>query len=170
MPDKTYKERNGTTRVGDALRWLAEQGKNIAPEILDVAGTVTGIDGLNKLSNKINGSTELSEFDKKMLNEQLKLDIQEMQSISNRWKSDMTSDSFASKNIRPYTLAFLTISLTAFIILDSSGDGFKVDEAWVNLLKNLLITVYLAYFGSRGVEKFYYFQKLSLLLLSFLFL
>ena len=154
MPDKTYKERNGTTRVGDALRWLTEQGKNLAPEILDIAGTVTGVEGLNRLSDKINGSTELSDFDKKMLNEQLKLDIQEMKSISSRWKSDMTSDSFASKNIRPYTLAFLTISLTLFIILDSSGDSFKVDEAWINLLKNLLITVYLAYFGSRGVEKF----------------
>jgi len=154
MPDKTYKERNGTTRVGDALRWLTEQGKSVAPEILDIAGTVTGVEGLNRLSDKINGSTELSDFDKKMLNEQLKLDIQEMKSISSRWKSDMTSDSWASKNIRPYTLAFLTISLTAFIILDSSGDSFKVDEAWINLLKNLLITVYLAYFGSRGVEKF----------------
>lgn len=154
MPDKTYKERNGTTRVGDALRWLTDKGKKVAPEILDIAGTVTGVEGLNKLSDKINGSTELSEFDKKMLNEQLKLDIQEMKSISNRWQSDMASDSFASKNIRPYTLAFLTISLTAFIILDSSGDNFKVDEAWINLLKNLLITVYLAYFGSRGVEKF----------------
>jgi hypothetical protein len=154
MPDKTYKERNGTTRVGDALRWLTDTGKKIAPEILDIAGTVTGVEGLNRLSDKINGSTELSEFDKKMLNEQLKLDIHEMKSISSRWKSDMTSDSFASKNIRPYTLAFLTISLTVFIILDSSGDNFKVDEAWINLLKNLLITVYLAYFGSRGVEKF----------------
>jgi hypothetical protein len=154
MPDKTYKERNGTTRVGDALRWLTDTGKKIAPEILDIAGTVTGVEGLNRLSDKINGSTELSEFDKKMLNEQLKLDVQEMKSISSRWKSDMTSDSFASKNIRPYTLAFLTISLTAFIILDSSGNSFKVDEAWINLLKNLLITVYLAYFGSRGVEKF----------------
>jgi len=154
MPDKTYKERNGTTRVGDALRWLADTGKKIAPEILNVAGTVTGVEGLNRLSDKINGSTELSDFDKKMLNEQLKIDIQEMKSISSRWKSDMTSDSFASKNIRPYTLAFLTISLTVFIILDSSEDSFKVDEAWINLLKNLLITVYLAYFGSRGVEKF----------------
>lgn len=154
MPDKTYKERNGTTRVGDVLRWLTDQGKNIAPEILDIAGTVTGVEGLNRLSDKINGSTDLSDFDKKMLNEQLKLDVQEMKSISNRWKSDMASDSFASKNIRPYTLAFLTISLTAFIILDSSGDNFKVDEAWIKLLKNLLITVYLAYFGSRGVEKF----------------
>jgi hypothetical protein len=30
---------------------------------------------------------------------------------------------------------------------------FDVDEAWVELLKTLLITVYVAYFGSRGAEK-----------------
>ena len=40
MPKKSYKERNGTTRVGDALRWLVKQGKTIAPSILDAAGSI----------------------------------------------------------------------------------------------------------------------------------
>ena len=52
------------------------------------------------------------------------------------------------------TLIFLTISLVIFILLDSSELIFTIDEAWVDLLKSLLITVYVAYFGSRGVEKF----------------
>ena len=26
-----YKKKNGTTRVGDALRWLVKQGKDVAP-------------------------------------------------------------------------------------------------------------------------------------------
>jgi hypothetical protein len=30
---------------------------------------------------------------------------------------------------------------------------FDVDSAWVDLLKTLLVTVYVAYFGSRGAEK-----------------
>jgi hypothetical protein len=30
---------------------------------------------------------------------------------------------------------------------------FHVDTAWVDLLKTLLVTVYVAYFGSRGAEK-----------------
>jgi len=160
MPDKklTYKERNGSTRVGDALRWLVRQGKSVAPELLNIAGSITGIEAIERLSDKINGSKELTEFDKKMLTEQLELDKQEFISISNRWQADMTSDSWLSKNVRPLTIVFLTISTVVLIVADSSDNPFKVDEVWVSLLKNLLITVYLAYFGSRGVEKF---KKLS---------
>jgi hypothetical protein len=40
------------------------------------------------------------------------------------------------------------------MILDSFHSLlFDVDTAWVELLKTLLITVYVAYFGSRGAEK-----------------
>ena len=38
-----YKKENGTTRVGDALRWLLKQGKEVAPELLKIAGNVTWI-------------------------------------------------------------------------------------------------------------------------------
>jgi hypothetical protein len=31
--------------------------------------------------------------------------------------------------------------------------SFDIDTAWVELLKTLLITVYVEYFGSRGAEK-----------------
>jgi len=49
---------------------------------------------------------------------------------------------------------FLTISMVIFMLLDSSDIGVEVDSVWVDLLKSLLITVYVAYFGSRGAEKF----------------
>lgn len=150
---QSYKEKNGTSRVGDSLRWLVEQGKEVAPELLQLAGSFTGIKGLGDLVNKINDSPDLSEMDKKMLISQAELDKEEMKNISDRWKYDMKSDSFMSKNIRPLSLAFLTLSMTLFIILDSSSLKFTVDNVWVDLLKTLLVTVYLAYFGSRGVEK-----------------
>ena len=151
---QSYKEKNGTTRVGDSLRWLVEQGREVAPELLDLAGSLTGVKALSELGAKISGSTELSETDKKMLLAQIEMDKEDMINISNRWKYDMQSDSFLSKNIRPLCLGFLTISMTCFIILDSSSVNFNIDDVWVDLLKTLLVTVYLAYFGSRGVEKF----------------
>lgn len=77
-----------------------------------------------------------------------------MQEISKRWSSDMLSDSWLSKNTRPMTLIFLTVSMVCLILLDSFNIQFSVDSGWVDLLKSLLITVYVAYFGSRGVEKF----------------
>ena len=41
------------TKVGDALRWLVKQGKNIAPGILDIAGNISGIKSLELLADKI---------------------------------------------------------------------------------------------------------------------
>jgi hypothetical protein len=66
----------------------------------------------------------------------------------------MQSDSWLSKNTRPMALIFLTVSMVLLIFVDSSGIEFTVDSGWIDLLKSLLITVYVAYFGSRGAEKF----------------
>ena len=153
-PKPSYKEKNGTTRVGDTLRWLVEQGREVAPELLEIAGSLTGVKALSELGAKISGSNELSETDKKMLLAQIEMDKEDMINISNRWKYDMQSDSFLSKNIRPLCLGFLTLAMTLFIIFDSLNINFNIDDVWVDLLKTLLVTVYLAYFGSRGVEKF----------------
>ncbi len=154
MPDKkTYKERNGTTRIGDALRWLVKQGKEVAPEILDIAGSITGIDALKDLATKIEGDGQLSETDKQLLLEELRYDMLEMQETTKRWVADMNSDSWLSKNIRPLSLAFLTLSLFLYIILDSSLEGFKIDSGWIDLLSSLLLLVYGGYFGMRSAEK-----------------
>lgn len=152
MPGK-YKEKHGTTRVGDALRWLVRQGKEVAPEILTVAGSITGIDQLKDLADKIKGDKELSEIDKEMLLEELRHDMIEMQETTKRWVADMNSDSWLSKNIRPLSLAFLTITLFIYIILDSSLEGFKIDSSWIDLLSSLLLLVYGGYFGMRSAEK-----------------
>ena len=89
----------------------------------------------------------------------LELDVIEMQEVSKRWESDMKSDSWLSKNTRPMSLIFLTISMVLLIILDSFEWGFNVSEGWVSLLQTLLVTVYVAYFGSRGAEKFQTIRK-----------
>lgn len=154
MPSKqTYKEKNGTTRVGDALRWLVKQGKKVAPELLDLAGNATGIGGLNKLSDVISKDEQLSEVDKELLLAELQQDLIEMQEVTKRWQYDMTSDSWLSKNIRPLSLAFLTITLFIYIILDSSIKGFSIKDNWIDLLSSLLLLVYGGYFGMRSVEK-----------------
>jgi uncharacterized membrane protein len=78
----------------------------------------------------------------------------EMQEVSKRWESDMKSDSWLSKNTRPLSLIFLTISMVILILMDSFEWSFGVSSSWVDLLQTLLVTVYVAYFGSRGAEKF----------------
>ena len=89
----------------------------------------------------------------------LEQDMVEMEEVSKRWTADMKSDSWLSKNTRPMTLIFLTISMVSLILLDSFEIQFSVDKGWVDLLKSLLVTVYVAYFGSRGAEKFQSIRK-----------
>ena len=89
----------------------------------------------------------------------LELDLIEMQEVSKRWDSDMKSDSWLSKNTRPITLIYLTLITSLYIILDSLNIAFDIDESWVELLKTLLVTIYVAYFGSRGFEKYTTIKK-----------
>jgi len=148
-----YKEQNGTTRVGDALRWLLKQGKEVAPELLKIASNVTGIEALEVLASKIGSDKVLSETDKQLLLEELNFDRVEMEETTKRWVSDNNTDSYLTRNIRPLTLAFLTATLFVYIILDSSLDGFKIAPDWIDLLSSLLLLVYGGYFGMRSAEK-----------------
>ena len=73
--------------------------------------------------------------------------------VTERWKYDMQSDSFLSKNIRPLVLVFLTTVLTLLAFTDGNIGGFSVQEQYVPIFRSLLITVYGAYFVGRTWEK-----------------
>ena len=77
-----------------------------------------------------------------------------MKSVSKRWESDMASDSYLSKNVRPLSLIFLTVTTVVLIYLDSFDATITVPNEWIDLLKSLLLGIYIAYFGSRGIEKY----------------
>ena len=146
MPKKKFKD----TKVGQFL-------SKAAPGILGTVGDVLpdqGLLGVVKNLIQKEDPVVLPPEDKEKALKLLELDMIEMQEISKRWNSDMKSDSWLSKNTRPMTLIFLTISMVFLILLDSFEIDFSVDSGWVDLLKSLLITVYVAYFGSRGAEKF----------------
>ena len=153
METGKYKDKNGTTRVGDALRFLAKQGKAFAPELLELAANVTGVKALDKLGDAIRGDKALTPQDKDLLLAELNKDIAIEQEITKRWEADANSDNYASKNIRPFTLAFLLFCMFVFIMLDSSLDGFKMAPEWIGLLKGLLMTAVGGYFVIRGAEK-----------------
>jgi len=73
--------------------------------------------------------------------------------ITDRWKSDMNSDSWLSKNVRPLVLIFLVISTVLMIFIDAGTISFNVEAKWTDLLQLVLITVIGAYFGGRTMEK-----------------
>jgi len=71
--------------------------------------------------------------------------------VSDRWKADMASDSWLSKNVRPGTLVYLLTAYLIFALLD--GAGYKISESYVSLLGQWGMLVMTAYFGGRTVEK-----------------
>ena len=73
--------------------------------------------------------------------------------VTDRWKLDMNSDSWLSKNIRPLVLVFLVVATVLLIFIDAGAISFKVQDKWTDLLQLVLITVIGAYFGGRSLEK-----------------
>ena len=71
--------------------------------------------------------------------------------ITDRWKADMTSDSWLSKNIRPLSLVAIFSAYVVFALM--SAFGLAVNEGYVELLGQWGIIIFGAYFTSRGAEK-----------------
>ena len=142
------KKKFSQTKVGQFLA-------GAAPGILGTVGDILPDSGvLGVVKNLISKEESLPAEDKEKAIKLLEIDMIEMQEVSKRWDSDMKSDSWLSKNTRPMSLIFLTISMVLLILLDSFEWSFTVSTGWVDLLQTLLVTVYVAYFGSRGAEKF----------------
>jgi len=80
-------------------------------------------------------------------------EIEMEKNITERWKMDMQSDSWLSKNIRPLVLVFLVVSTVLLIFIDAGAISFTVQDKWTDLLQLVLITVIGAYFGGRSLEK-----------------
>ena len=75
----------------------------------------------------------------------------EQENITDRWRSDMGSDSWLSKNIRP--MALIAIFVAFFLFTMMSAFGYNAQESYVNLLGQWGQIIFLAYFGGRTVEK-----------------
>ena len=73
--------------------------------------------------------------------------------VTERWTSDMASDSKLSKNVRPMMLIFLIVCTMLLVFIDSGSLNFNVDQQYVDLLQIVLITTIGAYFGGRTIEK-----------------
>ena len=134
------------TRVGNFLRSINFK------KAAEVVGNVLSGD-IKGAIDTISNSEDLSKEQIEMALKELEYDVIEMEEVTKRWESDNLADSFWSKNIRPLSLAFLTISLFIYIILDSALEGFKIDKEWIDLLSSLLLLVYGGYFGARALEK-----------------
>ena len=82
---------------------------------------------------------------------ELQADMNEQDNVSERWKADLGSDSWLSKNVRPMTLVALLVAY--FIFATASAFEIIVKPEYVELLGQMIMLIVSAYFGGRTLEK-----------------
>ena len=126
---------------------------NILGKIFSGGATelVKGVGGV--IDNLHTSKEEKLEAEKKIKDMIMNYEAEMQKQVSERWKVDMNSDSWLSKNIRPLVLIFLVVATVLMIFIDAGVLAFEVKDTWVDLLQLVLITVIGAYFGGRSLEK-----------------
>jgi hypothetical protein len=115
---------------------------------LDVTGKIADI-----ADRFIQTKEEKAAFEMEMEKVIIEAEAELQKNVTERWRSDMTSDSWLSKNVRPLVLIFLVVCTVLMIFIDAGSIKFVVEEKWTSLLEIVLITVIGAYFGGRSFEK-----------------
>ena len=117
----------------------------------------TGIDMAEKAADIadrfIQTKEEKASFEMELKKVLIDAEAEMQKNVTERWREDMRSDSWLSKNIRPLTVIFLVACTVLLIFIDSGVLKFEVKEHWVDLLQIILVTVIGAYFGGRSYEK-----------------
>lgn len=135
--------------------------KGAAPALATAVGGPLGGMAIKAIADKLGVPASVSEVTKTLeANPELALKLKEIdtkafeveqQNVTDRWKADMGSDSWLSKNIRPMTLIYILSAYLLFAMM--SAFGLSVNETYVTLLGQWGQIVMLAYFGGRTVEK-----------------
>lgn len=112
---------------------------------------IKGVGGV--IDNLHTSKEEKLEAEQKIKDMIMGYEAEMQKQVTERWKVDMNSDSWLSKNIRPMVLIFLVVSTVLMIFIDAGVISFEVKSSWVDLLQLVLITVIGAYFGGRSLEK-----------------
>ena len=126
---------------------------NVLSKIFSSGATelIKGVGGV--LDNLTTSKEEKLEAERKIQDLIANHEVEMEKNITERWKMDMQSDSWLSKNIRPLVLVFLVVSTVLMIFIDAGTINFVVEDKWTDLLQLVLITVIGAYFGGRSLEK-----------------
>lgn len=155
MKNLKLKDRPIFKKLIDKGKNLMKNGKPILGNALAIIGDLTGKQSLETLGNLIGGSKDLSGDEIADAQYEIGIDLQKFEieeaNKTERWKYDMQSDSFMSKNIRPYTVATVVILLVYVIIAGIHGK--TMSDAYVGMFSVIVTTVIGGYFTLRWDEK-----------------
>tara|TARA_R110002167_G_scaffold331706_1_gene538385 strand:+ start:25568 stop:26104 length:537 start_codon:yes stop_codon:yes gene_type:complete len=144
----SFKERTGKSRVSTFLETIG----GVAPDILDIAGKLTGLGSIGSiLSGKIKDTDSMSETDKQLALRELEIDMVEMQELTKRLQSD--NEHTITRLVRPVSYGFVLLILAFIMFFDGNIKGFTIQPSYIPVVQYLAGLMTMFYFGSRGAEK-----------------
>ncbi len=137
------------TKVGIWLKDKAPDVLETVGELLPDRGALGVVKRLIDLEPNMSAQEKM-EFEKMLM----EYESNAQDNVTERWKADMMSDSWLSKNIRPIILMYLILSFTIFVVTDSIENvGFNIKESYIDVFSVLMTTAFTAYFAGRSYEK-----------------
>jgi cation transport ATPase len=106
-----------------------------------------------KLANELEQIKANAKLEAAKLEQQLELRLEE--EVTKRWQADSQSDEPLAKKVRPLSLIYLLLVVTIMAFADGNALTFEIKTAYIDLFQALLMLVFGAYYGSRGLEKIY---------------
>jgi len=132
------------------LKWLTDIISGSVDKVIDSVGNA-----LDKLFTSDEERMKAQVLLDKVSNElKLELGRQSLEydkEITKRWQSD--NEHFVTRLVRPSVVIWVYTLFTVVMLADGNLGNFKINTAYIPLLETVLVTVTVAYFGSRGIEK-----------------
>lgn len=133
------------------MSWISDLFNNSAGVIIDSVGNA-----IDKLVTSDEEKLQLkNELVKIQLEATLKANEQANEAeaqITERWKSD--NEHLVTRLVRPLSYAWVILLFSSVVMMDGNLGQFKINVAYIPVIESLLVTMTLAYFGARTIEKF----------------
>lgn len=101
-------------------------------------------------AEKLQLKNELAKIEAEAKLKEQELEVQFEKEVTQRWVSD--NDHWFTRLVRPLSYFWVIVFFT-FVMIGDSNFGFNIRDSYIPVIETLLITMTIALFGSRGVEK-----------------
>ena len=123
---------------------------------MSIIGKILGGDVLknvgNIVDNVVTTDAEKKELKIKFKEVLAKAESNAQEQVTRRWEADSKAG-WLPANIRPITLAFLTMIFVIISFFDGNVGGFTMNPIYAPIYTNLLMVIYGSYFAGRTIEK-----------------
>ena len=148
-----FKEKHGMTRVGAILRGV----KDIAPDLIEGIGDITGIEALERVGEKLQGREDIPEQKKKMILELISLEVADKDSARKANVEILTSPHsglFAKIVPLIIDLAVAVVwAIFTFYIANKLASGVEVDSSLYSMYTTVtaVFMIILQYYRGSSI-------------------